>query len=252
VERRHGTTRREILDALRRSAGLTADQLAESLGVTAMAVRKHLTALQAEGLLDARVERRPVGRPVHIYALIPGAQDGHPRHYQELTVELLDDLRALDGGDKVELLFRRRADRAREQLAPALAERPLPAQLDILAGFLDAQGFLADWEATPDGDYLLKEHNCALYGLARCAPEVCACELDLIRGLLPAATVTRETRIVDGDPSCCYRLRPTPTPPATPDGDGSPQRRRDTEKDEREKDGRHRARKHTGCANCPK
>jgi len=206
VERRHGTTRREILDALRRSTGLTADQL----GVTAMAVRKHLTALQAEGLLCARVERRPVGRPVHIYALAPGAQEGHPRHYQELTVDLLDDLRTLDGGDKVELLFRRRAEGVRERLAPALAERPLPAQLDILAGFLDQQGYLADWEATPEGDYLLKEHNCALYGLAQCAPEVCACELDLIQSLLPATTVVRETRIVDGDSFCCYRLRPCP------------------------------------------
>jgi DeoR family suf operon transcriptional repressor len=210
VERRHGTTRREILDALRRSAGLTADQLADTLGVTAMAVRKHLAALQTEGLLRARVERRPVGRPVHIYALAPDAQDIQPRQYQELTVDLLDDLRALDGGDKVALLFRRRAARARERLAPTLAERPLPAQLDILAGFLDEQGYLADWETTPDGDYLLKEHNCALYGLARCAPEVCACELDLIQSLLPAATVTRESRIVDGDSSCCYRLRPRP------------------------------------------
>lgn len=210
MERRHGTTRREILDALRRSTGLTADQLADTLSVTAMAVRKHLTALQAEGLLCARTERRPLGRPVHIYALAPGAQDIQPRHYQELTVDLLDDLRALDGGDKVALLFRRRAARARERLAPALAARPLPAQLDILAGFLDEQGYLADWEQTPEGDYLLKEHNCALYGLARCAPEVCACELDLIQGLLPAATVTRESRIVDGDSSCCYRLRPHP------------------------------------------
>lgn len=208
MERRHGTTRREILDALRRSEGLTADQLAENLGVTAMAVRKHLAALQTEGLLCARVERRPVGRPVHLYVLAPGAQDIRPRQYQELTVDILDDLRALDGGEKVGLLFQRRAARARERLAPALTDRPFPAQLDILAGYLDEQGYLADWETTPQGDYLLKEHNCALYGLAQCAPEVCACELDLISGLLPTASVTRETRIVDGDPYCCYRLRP--------------------------------------------
>src|SRR5262249_54721087 len=84
MERRHGTTRREILDALRRSAGLTADQLAESLGVTAMAIRKHLAALQTEGLLTAHTERRPVGRPVHIYALAPGAQEVFPQQYQDL------------------------------------------------------------------------------------------------------------------------------------------------------------------------
>jgi DeoR family transcriptional regulator, suf operon transcriptional repressor len=208
VERRHGTTRREILDALRRSAGLTADQLAESLGVTAMAVRKHLAALQTEGLLTARVERRPVGRPVHIYALAPAARGVFPQQYEDLTVELLDDLRSIDGEEKVTRLFARRAARAYDRLAPAVADRPLPEQLTVLAGYLDDQGYLADWEATPEGDYLLKEHNCAIYGVAQCAPEVCACELDLIRRLLPEAEIERERRVLDGDGYCCYRLKP--------------------------------------------
>jgi predicted ArsR family transcriptional regulator len=61
---------------------------------------------------------------------------------------------------------------------------------------------------TPDGDYLLREHNCAIYGVAQCTPEACACELDLIQRLLPTTTITRERRIVDGDSYCCYRLRP--------------------------------------------
>lgn len=208
MERRHGTTRREILDALRRSAGLTADQLAESLGVTAMAVRKHLTALQTEGLLAAHTERRPVGRPVHVYALAPGAQTAFPQQYQDLTTELLDDLRSLDGGEKVSLLFRRRAERTYAHLAPAVADRPLTEQLNILASYLDEQGYLADWETTPEGDYLLKEHNCAIYGVAQCAPEVCDCELNLFQRLLAGADIAREQHVVDGDGYCCYRLRP--------------------------------------------
>lgn len=208
MERRHGTTRREILDALRRSAGLTADQLAEGLGVTAMAVRKHLASLQQAGLLTARVERRPVGRPVHVYALTPQAQETFPQQYQDLTTELLDDLRALDGGDKVALLFRRRAERTYTTLAPAVAGRTLPERLTILSGFLDTQSYLADWEATPEGDYLLKEHNCAIYGVAQCVPEACACELDLFRRLLDDTEVEREQHVVDGDHLCCYRLHP--------------------------------------------
>ncbi len=208
MERRHGTTRREILDALRRSTGLTADQLADSLGVTAMAVRKHLAALQTEGLLTAQIERRPVGRPVHLYALAPAAQQAFPQQYQDLTVELLEDLRNLDGGEKVTLLFRRRTERAYERLAPVVAERPLPEQLGLITEYLDEQGYLANWEATPEGDYLLKEHNCAIYGVAQCNPEVCACELDLFRRLLPETTVERERHVVDGDGYCCYRLRP--------------------------------------------
>lgn len=208
VDRRHGATRREILEALRRSAGLTADQLAETLGVTAMAIRKHLAALQGEGLLTARAERRPIGRPAYIYALAPAAQDLFPQQYQELTTDLLDDLRAIDGEQKVALLFRRRAERLYDQLSPEVDGRPLPERLAILTDFLDAQGYLAEWEPTPDGDYLLKEHHCAIYGVAQCAPEVCACELDLFRRLLGDAEVEREQHVIHGDHLCCYRLRP--------------------------------------------
>ncbi|MDP9374561.1 MAG: transcriptional regulator [Chloroflexota bacterium] len=217
TERRHGTTRREILDALRRSAGLTADQLADALGVTAMAVRKHLAALQEDGLLTARVERRPVGRPVHVYTLTPRAQDRFPQHYQDLTTELLDDLRALDGEEKVNTLFRRRAERAYTALEPALAGRPLAERLTDLARYLDEQGFLAGWEETADGDYLLKEHNCAIFGVAQCTPEACACELDLFQRLFADAgvQVERERHLLNGDHLCCYRLRATPPPDAS-------------------------------------
>jgi len=208
IERRHGGTRREIVEALRRSVGLSADQLAETLGVTAMAIRKHLAALQAEGLLNARLERRPIGRPVSIYALAPAAQGLFPQQYQELTTELIDDLRAIDGENKVALLFRRRAERLYDQLAPTVEGRALPERLTILADYLDGQGYLAKWEPTTDGDYLLKEHNCAIYGVAQCNPEVCACELDLFRRLLDNAEVEREQHIVDGDHLCCYRLKP--------------------------------------------
>jgi predicted ArsR family transcriptional regulator len=207
-ERRHGATRREILEVLRRSAGMTADQLAETLGVTAMAIRKHLAALQAEGLLHDRLERRPIGRPVYIYALSPTARKLFPQQYQELTTDLIDDLRAMDGEDKVTRLFQRRAERLYDQLAPEVTGRALPERLAILAESLDSQGYLAEWEATPDGDYLLKEHNCAIYGVAQCAPEVCACELDLFRRLLVGADIEREQHVIDGDHLCCYRLKP--------------------------------------------
>jgi predicted ArsR family transcriptional regulator len=208
TDRRHGETRREILETLRRSAGLTADQLAETLGVTAMAIRKHLAALQSQGLLTAQVERRPIGRPVYVYALAPTARDLFPQQYQELTTDLIDDLRAIDGGTKVALLFERRAERLYDQLAPAMNGRPLPDRLAVLADYLDCQGYLAEWESTPEGEYLLKEHNCAIYGVAQCAPEVCACELDLFRRLLDDAEVEREQRVIDGDHLCCYRLKP--------------------------------------------
>ena len=39
------STREQLLTLLKKSEGLTADQLARMLGITSMAVRTHLTAL---------------------------------------------------------------------------------------------------------------------------------------------------------------------------------------------------------------
>ena len=59
----HGITRRQVLTTLKKSDGLTADQLSVLLGITSMAVRKHLSALERDGLIESTVVRRPVGRP---------------------------------------------------------------------------------------------------------------------------------------------------------------------------------------------
>lgn len=208
IEGQPRATRDRILRALRRSMGLSADQLAECLGVTAMAVRKHLAALEREGLLTSTIERRPIGRPVHLHALTQRGRESFPQHYQDLTTDLLDDLRALDGEEKVGLLFQRRAERAYRTLAPGLAGRALPEQLNRLAGFLDAQGYVAEWEIAPNGDYLLKEHHCAIYGVAQCAPEACECELNLFQRLLEGVEVARDQHVIGGDRICCYRIRP--------------------------------------------
>ena len=76
-----GATRRKILTTLKKSDGLTADQLAGLLGITAMAVRKHLTALERDGLVESTAVRRAVGRPAHVYRLSSLADDFFPKQY---------------------------------------------------------------------------------------------------------------------------------------------------------------------------
>ena len=51
--RKRGGTRRALLDRLKRAGPLEAQDLAVHLGVTAMAVRQHLYAFEAEGIVAA-------------------------------------------------------------------------------------------------------------------------------------------------------------------------------------------------------
>jgi predicted ArsR family transcriptional regulator len=208
MERHHGNTRRTIIEALKRQDGLTANDLAQMLDITSMAVRKHLAQLESEALIVPTVERRPVGRPVNRFHLTEAAEHLFPNTSDRLTVELLTDLRILSGEETVDRLFERRTDRLAEELNAAMDGKPLEARLETLREHLDKSGYLATWERTPEGDYLLKEFHCAVSSVANTFTQPCVSELDLFRRLLPGASVTREHHMTEGEHLCCYRIRP--------------------------------------------
>jgi len=62
--------RGQIITLLRRSSR-TVDELAQVLGLTHTAVRAHLAALERDGLVQQRSERRSSGKPSSVYDLMP-------------------------------------------------------------------------------------------------------------------------------------------------------------------------------------
>jgi len=202
-----GKTRNDVLQALKRADGLTADQLATQLGLTTMAVRKHLAALERDNLISSTLERRPVGRPARVYGLLPASEDLFPNEYDSIVVEFLSDLISLDGPDKVDLLFNRRAERTFEYLEARVAgARSFDERVAALASGMDELGYLASWEQTGPGEYALSQYNCAIQRIATTFPQACFYELETYRRLLDAE-VHRSCHMVAGDHMCCYVIR---------------------------------------------
>lgn len=202
-----GATRRKILYTLKKSDGLTADQLAGLLGITSMAVRKHLAALENDELIDATVVRRAIGRPANVYRVTPMAEDFFPKHYDVVATELLTDLLQIDGEPKVNLLLERRADRTREFLRERLSHaRNLRERVAALADGMDELGYYAVWEQRDETTYVIKQYNCAINRVATCFPAACNYEADMFRQLLDA-DVERATHVLAGDHVCGYVIR---------------------------------------------
>jgi predicted ArsR family transcriptional regulator len=208
----HGTTRRKILSTLKKSDGLTADQLAGLLGITSMAVRKHLAALESDGLVEATVERRAVGRPANVYHLSSLADDFFPKHYDLVVTELLADLARIDGRNKVDLLLERRSERTREYLRQRIADaETLAERVDALTQGMDDLGYLAVSEQIDNDTFLIKQYNCAINRVACCFPIACQYEAEMFRDLL-AADIERGNHVLSGDHMCCYVVRAKPLP----------------------------------------
>lgn len=210
-----GSTRAKVLESLKKSDGLTADQLAELLGVTSMAVRKHLAALERDGYVESTVSRRAVGRPAHVYRLSPRAEGVFPKHYDSVITDLLEDLIELDGIEKVEKLLVRRGDRTKRMLRRYIDPKaPLVERVAGLTRAMDEIGYLASWETLENERYLIKLYNCAIDRVAEQFPSVCRHEADMFREVLDA-DVERGCHMLTGDHMCSYVVRER-DPSATP------------------------------------
>src|SRR5215469_18601107 len=69
---------------LRDKAGLTVEDLSQGLGITANAVRQHLTALERDGLVAKGETQSSGGRPEQLYELTAAGNELFPRHYPSL------------------------------------------------------------------------------------------------------------------------------------------------------------------------
>ena len=204
-----GGASRRIVDHLKRAGTVTTASLAQALGVTAQAVRGPLAELEQRGLVVAEtLSTGARGRPPVQWSLTPLAIDLFPDRHADLTVELLDALRAALGEDGMDRVL---AARDREQLAAlrtAMAEATEPAaRAEILAAHRSAQGYMA--EVTADGDdLLLTEHHCPICAAATVCQGLCRNELRLFQDALgDSVDVERTSHLLGGDERCVYRIR---------------------------------------------
>jgi predicted ArsR family transcriptional regulator len=203
--------RREILTLLKRRGPLSADELAEGLGVSGVAVRQHLDVLETEGLVAATIERRPVGRPRHLFALTDAAADCFPNSYHLFAASLLEQVVEQEGAGKLTELLEGRRQRLLEQHRPLLDGQELEGRVAALTCLQDQAGYMAEMEAGEDGRFILRQHHCALCRVARSFPQICGKELELFAELLDA-DVTHEQHLLRGDHLCSFVIRPKRRP----------------------------------------
>ena len=204
-------TRRAIVKILKMQGPLDSTQLADQLGLTAMAVRQHLYALQSEGHVEAEERPVPIGRPAKHWRLTREADQLFPEAYAELNVSLIQALRDTFGEEGLDQVLVSRCARQRQDYAKRIrASAPLDKKLKELARVRTEEGYMAEVRREKDGSYLLLENHCPICAAANACQGFCSTELDLFRSVLGrGVSVERVEHIVAGDRRCAYRITPT-------------------------------------------
>ena len=212
-------TRRAIAKLLKTDGPIDSAQLAQRLGLTAMAVRQHLYALQREGLVASEERPVPIGRPAKFWRLTREADRLFPEAYAELSVALIDSVKDAFGEEGLERVLTSRCARQRMDYGKRIRPKdPLERKLNELAKVRTEEGYMAEIRREDDGGFLLVENHCPICAAANACQGFCSTELELFRSVLgPGVTVERAEHIIKGDNRCVYKVQSTKSTKGTKD-----------------------------------
>jgi predicted ArsR family transcriptional regulator len=198
-------SRSAIIDLLKVNGAMSVERLAEELEVSKVCVRRHLSLLESDGLVDFEEERHDRGRPRFIYRLTEKASRLFPQIYDEFAKEALTAIHRNFGDDGLRRVLRSRADELIAQYEEKLSGRNFDERVKSLASEINAKGYLAGARRLKDGSYRLRQRNCPIESVAGDYPQICEEELRVYREVLRGEVVC-ECRIIDGARKCDFRV----------------------------------------------
>jgi predicted ArsR family transcriptional regulator len=199
------STRHRVASSILEHGPSTAAELAERLGLTPAAIRRHLDVLLASGHVEARERRiygaRGRGRPAKDFVLTDAGRAVFYTAYDDLAIEALEFLATTAGPDAVtrfaEARMAQSEQRYQERMASAGPDST-PAQ--ALAAALSEDGYMASTLPSAIGEQLC-QHHCPVAHVAERFPQICEVETAAFSRLL-GVHVQRLATIAHGDGVC--------------------------------------------------
>lgn len=208
-------TRQRVVQLILGDGPQTAKQLADKLDLTPAAVRRHLTVLLDDGVLDSRAERvygaRGRGRPSKVFVLTDTGRAEFRQAYDELALSAIRQLLDKAGPDALQELASERAEGIEQRYLEAREQRPEASAMELLVDALGIDGYAPSVRPVSSGDQLL-QHHCPIAHVAAEYPLLCEVETQLFSRLL-GSHVQRLATIAHGDGVCTTHVpRRLPTP----------------------------------------
>ncbi|MFI1764839.1 helix-turn-helix transcriptional regulator [Streptomyces sp. NPDC020800] len=199
------STRNRVARSILDHGPSTVAELAGRLGLTQAAVRRHLDALVADDVVEAREQRvygaRTRGRPAKVFALTDCGRDAFDQSYDKLAVDALRWIAEREGGADAVAAFARARIAAQAGAYRKAIEGVGPDQrAEALAKALSVDGYAATARSAPVGEQLC-QHHCPVAHVAEQFPQLCEAETEIFAELL-GTHVQRLATIAHGDGVC--------------------------------------------------
>jgi predicted ArsR family transcriptional regulator len=202
------TTKDKILDLLKRETSLTVNDLIDELGITHMAIRKHLTVLEKDGLIQSSEIRQPKGRPLYSYSLTEKGERLFPKNYEGISVEFLQDIEDSFGKDSVDALFKKREQRLTNQYRDQVQQQNSTLdKVREIEKIQNEKGYMAKANQIDENTFELIEYNCPILAIANNFKTACKCETEMFKKVLGTEEINRVSCKTEGNNHCKFLIK---------------------------------------------
>ena len=201
-------TREVVARAILEGGPATAAELARKLKITAAGVRRHLDALVADAVLEARephlrsAASRGRGRPAKVFVMTDRGREQFEHSYDDLALMAIRFMASTSNDSAVAEFARFRAEDLERRSSARLGNtvRNKSEKIASLAKFLTKDGYAASVHRQGLGHELC-QHHCPIAHVAAQYPELCEAETEAFAKTL-GTHVQRLATIAHGDGVC--------------------------------------------------
>lgn len=202
-------TAERLLFELKTRGPATTRDLAARTGISRQAAREHLRRLGAARLVAYAKAPAGIGRPGHTWSLTDQGHGRFPDTHAQMTVELIEGVRAEFGeAGLVRMLARREQAMVEKYQQTLCGAATLDERVARLVRLRSAEGYMAETSRRDDGTHVIVENHCPICAAAAACQGFCRSELALFARLLAPAHVERTEHLLAGCRRCCYLVVP--------------------------------------------
>jgi predicted ArsR family transcriptional regulator len=199
------TQRLEIINSLKRTRGMSVNELVGRMNMSYMGIKQHCITLHRDGYLDTWRRPQKMGRPEMVYRLTRRSHDLFQADSHQLTLDLLKAAQEIYGPNAPEKLLYSIFKKKTAALKAKAKGDTVADRGKWLAHVRDGEGYMAQFVNNKDGSPRILEVHSPILNLVERYPIIGRFEQDMFEAVL-GTRVRREMIRNSGLYECAFHF----------------------------------------------
>jgi len=199
------TQRLEIINSLKRTRGMSVNELVERMSMSYMGIKQHCITLHRDGYLDTWRRPQRMGRPEMVYRLTRRSHDLFQADSNQFTLDLLKAAEEIYGPNAPEKLLYNVFKKKTAALKAKAKGDTVAERAKWLAHSRDGEGYMAQFINSKEGGPRILECHSPILNLLEHYPIIGRFEQDMFEAVL-ATRVRRQVIRNSGLYECAFQF----------------------------------------------